>query len=105
MGRDKIHGDEPLAEGYLRILEDGSNKDGEIGIAMAAVEAAIGAAYATVLTAEGAYNVMFLPTGFVDGLAAFVLRREVIGEFEDRVEASEVNHKAQVSRCICYYIP
>ena len=96
MARNEIHRNEPLAKGNLRVLKDSSNEDGEIGLAMIAMETAIGAAHAMMLTAEGADNIVLLPTRFVDGLAALVLGGEVIGKVKDIVEASEVNHKSQV---------
>lgn len=100
--RDEIHRNEPLAEGYLGVFKDGSHKDGEVRLAVTAMETTIGTAYAMVLTAERTYDILLVPTGFKDGLAAFLLGREVIGQFEDRVESSEINHKAQVSRLLYY---
>ena len=105
MGRDKIHGDEPLAKGNLRILEDSTHKDGEIGLAVIAMEPTIGAAHAMMMTAEGANHTLLVPTRFEDGLAALFLGGEVVCQFEDGVESAEVNHKAQVSRFLCSYIP
>lgn len=99
---NEIHRNEPLAEGYLGILEDGSDQDREMGLAMTAMETTIGSDGAMVLTAERANNILLVPTGLKDGLTAFLLGGEVIGEFEDRVESSEVNHKAQVSRFLYY---
>lgn len=105
VARDKVHRNEPLAEGNLRVLKDSSHKHGEIGLAVTAMETAIGSNGAMVLTAERADNIFLLPTGFVDGLTAFLLGGEVIGQFKDAIEASEVNHKTQVSRCFYIIIP
>lgn len=93
---DEIHRNEPLAEGNLGVLKDGSDKDGEIRLAMGAMEATIGTGGAMVLTAERANHIGLLPTGLKDSLAAFGFRIKVIGKVKDVVEAAEVNHKSQV---------
>ena len=103
MARDKIHRNEPLAKGNLRVLKDSSHKHGEIGLAMTAMETAIGSNGAMVLTAERTNNIVLRPTRFVDGLTAFLFGREVIGQFKDAIEASEVNHKKPKFKVFLHY--
>ena len=75
------------------------------GLAVTAMEPSIGTANSMMMTAEGANHILLVPTRFEDGLAALFLGGEVVGQFEDGVESAEVNHKAQVSRFLCSYIP
>ena len=49
-----------------------------------------------VLSAERANDIVLLPTGVADGTLAAFLIAEVVSKFKDAIEASEVNHKAQV---------
>jgi uncharacterized protein (UPF0264 family) len=93
---DKVHGDEPLAEGYLRILKDSTDGDGEILAAVRATKRTILAVMAMMLTAERADHIVLIPTGLKDGLTAFDFRIKVGCQFKDGVETSEVNHKSQV---------
>ena len=95
MATDEVHGDEPLAEGNLRVLEDGSDGDGEVRLAMVAVEPSVGTAHTVMMSAEGADNILLVPTGLEDSLAALVLGVEVRSEFVYAIELAEVNHKSQ----------
>lgn len=101
---NKVHGDEPLAKGNLRVLEDGSDGDGEVRLAMVAVESSVGAARTVMMSAEGADNILLVPTGLEDCPAAFVLGVEVLGEFEYGIEVRKVNHKPKFE-CIYIIIP
>ena len=84
---NEVHRNEPLAEGNLRVLEDGSDGDGEIRLAMVAVEPTVSTAYAVMMSAEWADNILLVPTGLEDSPAALVLGVEVLGEFEYGIEA------------------
>ena len=101
---NEVHGDEPLAKGNLRVLEDGSDGDGEVRLAMVAVESSVGTAHTVMMSAEGADNILLVPTGLEDCPAAFVLGVEVLGEFEYGIEARKVNHKPKFE-CIYIIIP
>lgn len=93
---DKVHRNEPLGKGNLRVLEDGSNEDGEILFAVRATEGTVLAGIAMMLTAEGANNIVLLPTGVTDGTDATLFGGEESRQFDNGVETREVNHKAQV---------
>ena len=93
---DKVHRNEPLGKGNLRVLEDGSNEDGEILSAVRATEGTILAGVAMMLTAERANNIVLLPTGVTDSADATLFGGEESRQFDDGVETREVNHKAQV---------
>lgn len=95
MARNKVHCKEPLDERNLGILEDSTNGNGKVRLAVAAMESSVSTAYAVMLPAEGADNVILAPTGFEDSLAALVLGVEVRSEFVDAIEMTEVNHKSQ----------
>lgn len=95
MARDKVHGEEPLGKRNLGILEDSAYGDGEIRLALAAMKSAVSTAGAVVLPAERADDVILVPTGLKDSLAAPVLGVEVRCEFVYAIELSEVNHKSQ----------
>ena len=92
---DEVHRNEPLAKGNLRILEDSSDGDGEVRLAMVAVVSSVGTAYAVMMSAERADNILLVPTGLEDCPAALVLGVEVLGEFEYGIESRKVNHKSK----------
>ena len=71
------------------------NGNGEISLAVAAMESSVSTADAMVLSAERADNVILVPTGLEDSLAALVLGVEVRSEFVYAIELAEVNHKSQ----------
>ena len=79
---DKVHSNEPLAKGYLRVLEDSTNKDGEILTAVRPAEGAILTSIAMVFSAERADNILLVPTGLKDSLATLALSGKVVSEFE-----------------------
>ena len=105
MAADEVHCDKPLAKGYLGVLENRSEQDREIRLAVRAMEAPVCTADAVVLTAERTNNVLLIPPGFKNSLAALVLGIEVLSESENGVEMCEVNHIAQVLRFIYLFIP
>lgn len=92
---DKIHGEEPLDKRNLGILEDSTYGDGEVRLAVAAMESSVSTADTMVLPAERTDNVILIPTGFEDSLAALVLGVKVRSEFVYAIELTEVNHKSQ----------
>lgn len=92
---DKIHGEKPLHKRNLGILEDSTYGNGEVRLAVAAMESSVSTADAMVLPAERTYNVILVPTGLKDSLATLVLGVEVRSEFVYAVELAEVNHKSQ----------
>jgi hypothetical protein len=100
---DKVHGNEPLTEGYLRVLEDSTNKDGEILTAVRTAEGTILTSIAMVFSTERTDNILLVPTGLKDSLATLVLSGKVVGEFEYGIKSAEVNHKAQVLRFLITY--
>lgn len=53
------------------------------------------------MSAEGADNILLVPTGLEDCPTAFVLGVELLGEFEYGIEARKVNHKPKFE---CIYI-
>ena len=69
--------------------------DGEIRLALAAMKSAVSTAGAVVLPAERADDVILVPTGLEDSLAALILGVEVRCKFVYAIELSEVNHKSQ----------
>lgn len=89
---DKVHSHEPLDEWNLRVLEDGSDKHGEIALAVVAAVTAVGAFYAVVASAVRANDVALAPTGVADCTDAALLGVEVLGDCENGVEVREVNH-------------
>lgn len=103
VGRYEVHRNEPLAERYLSVLEDSAHQYRKISFATRAVESAVGTTDAMVLTAERANNVLLVPPGVEDSLAALIFGVEVVGEVKDIVEALEVNHKSQVLRFLFIY--
>ena len=100
---DKVHGNEPLAKGYLRVLEDCADKDGEILTAVRTTEGTILTSIAMVFSTERTDNILLVPTGLEDSLAAFFFSGKVVCEFEYGVESAEVNHKSQVLRFLITY--
>lgn len=92
---DKVHSKKPLDKRNLGILEDSAYGDGEVRLAVAAMESSVSTADAMVLPAERADNVILVPTGLEDSLAALILGVEVRSEFVYTVELAEVNHKSQ----------
>ena len=74
---NKVHCKKPLYKRNLGVLKDSTYGNGEIRLAVAAMESAIGTAHAMVLPAKGADNVILVPTGLEDSLAALVLGVEV----------------------------
>ena len=92
---DKVHSEKPLDKRNLGILEDSTDGNGEVRLAVAAMESSVSTADAMVLSAERADNVILVPTGLEDSLAALVLGVEVRSEFVYAVELAEVNHKSQ----------
>ena len=95
MAGDKVHCKKPLDKWNLGVLKDSSNGNGEVRLAVVAMETSVSTAYAMVLSAERANSVILVPTGLEDSLAALVLGVEVRGEFVYAVELAEVNHKSQ----------
>ena len=89
---DEIHRNEPLAEGYLRVLKDSTHRYGEILAAVGATERTVLAGAAIVLPAERANHIILLPTRFKDCLAALFLGVEVGSESKYGVEATEIYH-------------
>lgn len=89
---DKVHSEEPLAEGNLRVLKDSSDSDGEVRLAVVAVESSVGTAHAVVVSAERANHIVLVPTGLKDSLTALVLGGEVVRQFKYGIETAEVNH-------------
>ena len=93
---DEIHRNEPLAEGNLRVLEDSPDKNGEIRLAVGAMEPPVGAGNAMVLAAERANHIILLPTGLKYSLTASFFGIEVRGKFINAIEMTKVYHKSQV---------
>ena len=89
---DEVHSEEPLAKRNLRVLKDGSDGDGEVRLAVTAMEPSVSTAHAMVVSAMGANHIFLVPTGLKDSLTALFLGGEVSGEFKYGVEAVEVNH-------------
>lgn len=92
---DKVHSEKPLDKRNLCVFEDSTNGNGEISLAVAAMESSVSTADAMVLSAERTDNVILVPTGLEDSLAALVLGVEVRSEFVYAIELAEVNHKSQ----------
>ena len=92
---DKVHSEKPLDKRNLCILEDSAYGNGEVRLTVAAMESSVSTADAMVLSAERTDNVILVPTGLEDSLAALVLGVEVRSEFIYAVKLAEVNHKSQ----------
>lgn len=92
VGGNEVHGNEPLAQGNLRVLEDSADGDGEVPLAVVAAVAAVLALRAVMPAAVGADHVVLCPTGVAYRSAAALLGAEVVGECENGVEVLEVNH-------------
>ena len=93
MGRNQVHRDEPFPEGNLGVLKDGTDRDGEILPAFRATIRTVLSGVAMMPTAEGADNVILLPTGVADGTFTPFLGAEESGQLEDGIEAGEINHR------------
>ena len=59
---DKVHCKKPLDKWNLSILKDGSYGYGEVLLAVAAMESAIGTAHTVMLPAERTYNIVLVPS-------------------------------------------
>lgn len=89
---DEIHSQEPLDEWQLGVLEDSTDKAGEVLATGLATELAVLANGTMVSSAIGTYNVTVSPTRLDDGLLALCVRGEVGREGNDVVELLEINH-------------
>ena len=76
----------------LVLLIDSPDRDGEVRLAVVAVESSVGTAHAVVVSAERANHIILVPAGLKDSLTALVLGGEVGGKFKYGVETAEVNH-------------
>lgn len=92
---DEVHSEEPLAKRNLRVFKDGSHGDGEVRLAVTAMESSVSTAHAMVVSAMGANHIVLVSTGLKNSLTALFLGGEVGGEFKYGVEAVEVNHKSK----------
>ena len=101
MTRYEIHGEKPFHEGYLGILEYGSNEDGEVLATMIATIRAVLASGTMVLSAERADDIILLPTRVADITAATFLAVEVGSQLDNAVEVTEVYHKNTMLRYLC----
>ena len=59
---DKVHCKKPLDKRNLCVLKDGSYGYGEVRLAVAAMESAIGTAHTVMLPAERTYNIVLVPS-------------------------------------------
>lgn len=95
MGGNEVHGNEPLDEWKVAVLEDCTHLAGEVALAMVATELSAPACGAMMLSAVGANNVLclsFSPTCLNDGLSACFLVIEVECHCHEAVEFTEIYH-------------
>ena len=98
VARYKIHSEKPLDETDFRILEYGSNEDGEIRLAVGAMESSVSTGNAMVLSTERTNNIVLFPTGFENVTFAAFLAIEVGRKFDNAIEMTEVYHKIRYVR-------
>ena len=77
MGRDKVHGNEPLLEWQLGVLKDSTRKTREVMLAVVATETSIGTSHAMVVSAMRANHIV-TPTNIHKCLLANILIVEVL---------------------------
>ena len=95
MRGNQVHGDEPLDQGYLRVVENRTCRTREVLLAARAAETAVLSPVAMVLSAVRAYGILIFPdtpTRFDDCLLADVIVVEVLNESEEAVELCEIYH-------------
>ena len=91
MGRNEVHGNEPLLQGEVGILEDGTDEAGEVMLALIATETVISALYTMMFAAFRADHII-TPTSLGKGLLTDFLVVEVLNDCDDGVELIEINH-------------
>jgi hypothetical protein len=77
---DKIHGNEPLDEWQLCVLEYCTNKARKVLVALSTVVTSVLGHLAVMLATIGANNVLFIPTTpttLYNGLLALLIRSEI----------------------------
>lgn len=82
MGRDKIHGNEPLLMRQFGVLKDCTCGAGEVMLAVVASKTPVSMSYAMVLSAMGAYYIV-TPTNINKCLLANVLVVEMVNDRND----------------------
>ena len=106
MAGDKVHSEEPLTEGNLRVLKDSPNGNGEVRLAVVAVVAvvsSVGTAHAVVVSAERANHIVLVPTGLKDSLTTLVLGGEVVRQFKYELKRLKSIIYPSLSSAILYY--
>ena len=97
MRGDEVHGDEPLDEREVRVLEYRADRAREVALALVATELAVYAFGAMVLTAIWASDVLVFaltPTALDDGLLADGFVVEVCHQVDEVVESREIYHNS-----------
>ena len=89
---DEVHSHKPLDERQLRVLENGTDKAGEVLVASSTMETPVLGHLAVVLSAIRADNVTVFPSAVDDGFPTLLVGVEVGCERDDVVELAEVYH-------------
>ena len=83
---NEIHGNKPLAQRQLRVLEYRADRYVELAVASLAEIAAVVAELAVVFTAIGTHDITVRPAELDDGILAYLVGIKVLHHGEQTVE-------------------